>query len=249
MPRIGSKKLTALSVRDVRLMVDDLRAAGMSPRMVQWVHATLRAALEHAFREELVTRNVASACAIATPAKVTNTEPFSSTRPAFLRAVEGHRLDALWVTMLMLGLRRSEVCGLHWDDVDFDAGTLAISAACSAPRAGCRSCRPRPGGRRRTVPLPRSSSTRCPSTGTGRQGAAPSPAGCAGRTPPYVFTSSVGTPLEPRTSDPHVRTRSGGHGFRRVRLHDLRHTCVSLLLSLGVHPRIVMEIVGHWPSR
>jgi integrase len=35
------------------------------------------------------------------------------------------------------------------------------------------------------------------------------------------------------------------HGIRRVRLHDLRHTCVSLLLALGVHPRTVMEIVGH----
>lgn len=41
-----------------------------------------------------------------------------------------------------------------------------------------------------------------------------------------------------------VRTNTK-HGFRRVRLHDMSHTCVTLLLSLGVHPRVVMEIVGH----
>ena len=51
-PRIGAKKLNRLTVRDVRIMVDDMRDAGMSPRMVQWVHSTLRAALQHAFAED-----------------------------------------------------------------------------------------------------------------------------------------------------------------------------------------------------
>ncbi len=61
----------------------------------------------------------------------------------------------------------------------------------------------------------------------------------------YVFTSTVGTPLEPRNVSRDFRALCRKHGFRRVRLHDMRHTCVTLLLSLGVHPRVVMEIVGH----
>ncbi|WP_211361966.1 N-terminal phage integrase SAM-like domain-containing protein [Pseudonocardia cypriaca] len=56
-PRIGRKKLTRLTVRDVRLMIDALRAEGIGARTIQYVHATLRAALEHAYREELVSRN------------------------------------------------------------------------------------------------------------------------------------------------------------------------------------------------
>ena len=54
-----------------------------------------------------------------------------------------------------------------------------------------------------------------------------------------------GTPLEPRNLTCMFRALCAEHGIRPVRLHDLRHTCVSLLLSLGVHPRVVMEIVGH----
>ena len=62
---------------------------------------------------------------------------------------------------------------------------------------------------------------------------------------PYVFTSRIGTPLEPRTLTRTFHALCERHGLRRVRLHDLRHTCVSLLLALGVSPRVVMEIVGH----
>jgi integrase len=57
--------------------------------------------------------------------------------------------------------------------------------------------------------------------------------------------SPVGTPLEPRNVSRDFRALCRKHGFRRVRLHDMRHTCVTLVLSLGVHPRVVMEIVGH----
>lgn len=60
-----------------------------------------------------------------------------------------------------------------------------------------------------------------------------------------MFTSSVGTPLEPRPLTRTFHALCARHGLRRVRLHDLRHTCVNLLLALGVSPRIVMEIVGH----
>lgn len=99
--RVGSKQLTALSVRDVRLMVEKLRKAGVTPRTVQWIHSTLRAALQHAFREELVTRNVARGVKIATPAAGTTPPPFSpdEARP-FLSAVADHRLYALWVVRL-----------------------------------------------------------------------------------------------------------------------------------------------------
>ncbi|MBA2472710.1 MAG: hypothetical protein H0V41_10895 [Pseudonocardiales bacterium] len=59
-PRIGKKLLVKLSVRDVRLMITGMRKDGMQPRAIQYVHATLRAALEHACREELLARNVRS---------------------------------------------------------------------------------------------------------------------------------------------------------------------------------------------
>jgi integrase len=243
-PRIGAKKLGRLTVRDVRIMADDMRDSGMSPRMVQWVHSTLRAALQHAFAEDLVTRNVARGVRIETPEKVTTIEPFTVDEAReFLRKIRGHRLYALWVTVLVLGLRRSEACGLHWSDVDLDKGTLRITRGLQRTGGALRELPTKTRRSRRTVPLPTVvvQALRAHRDRQGKERA---------NTPhwqdtPYVFTSRVGTPLEPRTVTRTFHALCDRHGLRRVRLHDLRHTCVSLLLALGVSPRIVMEIVGH----
>jgi integrase len=243
-PRIGSKKLNRLTVRDVRLMVDDLRAAEMSPRMVQWVHSTLRTALQHAFAEDLVTRNVARGVRIETPEKVTTIEPFTVDEAReFLRRVRGHRLYALWVTVLMLGLRRSEVCGLHWADVDLVKGTVRITRGLQRTGGALQELPTKTRRSRRTVPLP-PFCAQVLADHRERQGKERANARHWQDTP-YVFTSKVGTPLEPRTLTRTFHALCERHGLRRVRLHDLRHTCVSLLLALGVSPRVVMEIVGH----
>jgi integrase len=61
----------------------------------------------------------------------------------------------------------------------------------------------------------------------------------------YIFGTRWGTPLEPRNLTRMFGKLCDDHGISRVPLHGLRHTCVSLLLALGIHPRVVMEIVGH----
>jgi len=244
-PRIGQKKLARLTVRDVRVMVDGLRGTDMSPRMVQWIHATLRNALQQAFAEELVTRNVAKGVRIETPAKVTTIEPFTAAEArAFLRRVRDHRLYALWVLVLMLGLRRSEACGLHWSDVDLDKRTVRISRGLQ--RAGGQLVELPNKTRRsnRTVPLP-PLCVESLENHRDRQAKERTEARRGWIDTPYVFTSSVGTPLEPRTLTRTFHALCARHQLRRVRLHDLRHSCVSLLLSFGVNPRVVMEIVGH----
>ncbi len=243
-PRIGSKKLNRLTVRDVRIMVDDLRASGMSPRMVQWVHSTLRVALQHAFAEDLVMRNVAKGVRIETPTNVTAIEPFDVDEArAFLRKAHDHRLYALWVTVLMLGLRRSEACGLHWSDVDLGKGTVRITRGLQRTGGALRELPTKTQRSRRTVPLPPFVVAALVEH-RDRQATERADARYWQDTP-YVFTSSVGTPLEPRTLTRTFHALCARHGLRRVRLHDLRHSCVSLLLALGVSPRVVMEIVGH----
>lgn len=243
-PRIGQKKLSRLTVRDVRIMVDDLRQAEMSPRMVQWIHSTLRTALQHAFAEDLVTRNVARGVRIETPAKVTTIEPFTVDEAReFLRKVRGHRLYALWATVLMLGLRRSEVCGLHWADIDLDKGTVRITRGLQRTGSKLQELPTKTLRSRRTVPLP-ALCVRVLTEHRARQGKERANARHWQDTP-YVFTSKFGTPLEPRTLTRTFHALCARHGLRRVRLHDLRHSCVSLLLALGVSPRVVMEIVGH----
>jgi integrase len=61
----------------------------------------------------------------------------------------------------------------------------------------------------------------------------------------YVFTSGIGTPLEPRNLERAYRQILGIAGLHHIRIHDLRHTAATLLLTQGVHPRVVMELLGH----
>ena len=245
-PLVGSRQLTALSVRDVRLMVEKLRAAGVSPRMIQWIHSTLRVALQHAVREELVTRNVARGVKIAQPATGTTPPPFSPDEARrFMAAVENHRLYAPWVVLIMLGLRRSEACGLHWSDVDLDAGTLRVERGLQRAGGELRELPTKTRRSNRTVPLP-TACGRVLRDHRDRQAKERADAGpLRWQDTDYVFTTGVGTPLEPSYVSRLFVDLCAKHGFRRVRLHDMRHTCVTLLLSLGVNPRIVMEIVGH----
>jgi integrase len=108
-------------------MIDAMRTDGIGSRTTQYVHATLRAALEHAYREELVSRNVAKLVQVERP-KPASKEPLTIEEPRkLIDGTTNDRLHALWVLLLMLGLRRSEVCGLRWEHVDFGARTLRIS--------------------------------------------------------------------------------------------------------------------------
>ncbi|GAA3105355.1 hypothetical protein GCM10010464_80640 [Pseudonocardia yunnanensis] len=126
LPSIGKKKLAQLGVRDVRLMIDRMRADGVGARTTQYVHATLRVALEHAHREELVSRNVAKMVRVERP-KAEVKQPLSVEEArTLLDATTDDSRHALWVLLVMLGLRRSEVCGLRWEHVDFEARTLRI---------------------------------------------------------------------------------------------------------------------------
>jgi integrase len=61
-----------------------------------------------------------------------------------------------------------------------------------------------------------------------------------------IFASRVGTPLNPenliKRSFKPLLDRAG---LPKIRFHDLRHTCATLLLGRGVHPKIVQELLGH----
>ena len=238
-PRLGKKKLVRLGVRDVRLMVDDLRRSGAGPRTIQYVHATLRAALEHAYREELVPRNVAKLVRVERPRPAVK-EPFSVEEARKLLASAADDKDhALWVTMLMLGLRRSEICGLRWEHVDLIKNTLSVVQSVQRVDGKLRELPTKTRRSTRTVPMPaKVRSALMAHGGWTEQEEVFDKHG-------YVFGTRYGTPLEPRNLTRTWTSLCESQGLRRVPLHALRHTCVSLLLAQGVHPRIVMEIVGH----
>ena len=143
-------------------------------------------------------------------------------------------------------LRGGELLALAWDDVDLDGGILRVRRTVQRLRGGQGLVfgPPKSTRSRRSIPLPESSRAALLSHRE-RQEMERLTAGDSWQESGLVFTTSLGTVVEPRNLSrifEHLVERSG---VRRIRFHDLRHTCASLLLAQGVSPRVVMDVLGH----
>jgi integrase len=271
-PSLGRKRLDKLNAAEVRQFVTSLRngcqccqrgwdkarkpaeccarKAGaccgytIQPRMVQSIHAVLRNALENAVREEVIHRNVAKLVKVSPPKYKVNRGLTVTQARAILKAAPAHRLGALYVLAVCLGLRRGELLGLRWQDVDLEAGTLEVIQTLQRVAGRLQFVKPKTEDSERTIPLPPICLDALKEHRK-RQFAERSDRWADWEDHGLVFPSRRGTPMEPdnpRRSWAEIRSSAG---LGAVRLHDLRHTCVSLLLDLGVPPHIVREIVGH----
>jgi integrase len=161
-----------------------------------------------------------------------------------LATAKSERLHALYVLALYLGLRRGELLGLQWEHVDLDACTLQVVQSLQRVGGKLQLKAPKTRKSRRTVPLPPPvvEALKAHKIAQGKERLA---AGPDWHDTGTVFASAVGTPMEPDN------LRRSWYRVRKVlpeplpRVHDLRHTCVTLLLTEGVAPHIVQEIVGH----
>jgi integrase len=158
--------------------------------------------------------------------------------------VKGNRLEALYSVALALGLRRGEALGLRWEDVDLEAGTLRVQVALQRRKDSKTLVEPKTEQSRRTLPLPSVLVVALKAHRT-RQLEERLAAGPKWRDHGLVFPSTVGTPMEPRNLTRQFKAVLQRAGLPDIRFHDLRHTAASLLVAQGVHPRVVMEILGH----
>jgi integrase len=193
---------------------------------------------------EVVPRNVAKLVTVTTPNYKVNRGLTVAQARQVLKAANDERLGALYVLALCLGLRRGELLGLRWRDVDLDSGTLEVVQTLQRIEGELRFVRPKTDDSERTIPLP-GLCVQALKDHRERQKTERAHAGVDWQEHGLIFPSRIGTPMEPdnlRRSWGRIRTAVG---LDEVRLHDTRHTCVSLLLALGVPPHVVWEIVGH----
>jgi integrase len=174
--------------------------------------------------------------------------PLSETEArAFLESINatGERFEALYVLAITTGLRRGELLGLRWDDADLEQGTLRVGR--SLVREGGRYTlgeTKTKRGRRRVNLTPRTVNA----LKAHRKRQLEERVRLAGlyEDQDLIFATSAGTPIQPenlvkRSFKPLLKKA----GLPEIRFHDLRHTCATLLLGRGVHPKIVQELLGH----
>ena len=162
----------------------------------------------------------------------------------FLQTIKGDRLEALFSVALSLGLRQGEALGLRRQDVDFEARALRVSYALQRIEEGLQMVEPKTERSRRILPFPEAVLLALRSHRS-RQLEERLALGSNWPETGLVFTSSIGTPLEPRNVVRKFHALLKKAELPHSRFHDLRHSCASLLLAQGVPARTMMEILGY----
>lgn len=247
LPHIGRVPLRSLTVTHLEDLYARLRRGGrhdggpLAPKTVLNVHQILRTALGDAERAGLVQRNVARLMdppchGVAPEQRCWNEHQLRQ----FLDIAMTHRLGpAIWLAA-MTGMRRGEVLGLRWSDIDLDAATLSIrrSVSCTGYEVHTTPTKTRTSRRavdldQRTVDVLRDWQH--------HQLDELGPIASDGT----VFTRPDGQPVHPHAMSQTVTRLQRAAGVPAIRLHDLRHTHATLMLKHGVPLKVVSERLGH----
>lgn len=244
-PALGHVKLRDLNPVHVRGFYRDKLDSGLSAATVRKMHSVLRKALKQAVLDGLIPRN---ACEAVKPPKLECKEVMPLDRKqakALLQGASGDRLEALYVLAIHTGMREGELLGLKWDDVDLKHSVLRLKRALVREGGKVALGDLKTAKSRRSVRLTRSAAEAVRDH-LERQLEEMEQMGSLYQPGGLVFATESGTLINPSN----LRNRSFKPLLKRAGLtgicfHDLRHTCATLLLSQGTHPKLVQELLGH----
>lgn len=252
-PRVGQIPLQRLTPEDLDSLYSSLaedRAdgrRGLAPKTIHSIHQMLHKALADAERKGSVVRNVA---ALADPPKLSSAKKRTmriwdaDQLRQFLDGIEDHRLHPAYYLAANTGMRRGEVLGLRWSDVDLDARRLSVNQAVTSVAYAVQVADVKTGSSRRTIDL----DTRTVAvlrSWRKRQLEERLALGGTFEDQGLVFARPEGPPIHPDFFSQTFNRMLARSGLPVIRLHDLRHSHASLLLKSGVPVKVVSERLGH----
>ncbi len=247
LPYLGGKKLLKIRPDQIQLLYNTHTSNGVSPRIVQLVHAVLRGSLNHAVKLGLLTRNPT---AVAVPPKP---------KPKEKRVLDENQIQTLLIAAqeeqpeflplyqlaLTTGMRLGELLGIGWNDLDWDKGTLTINRQLKRVKdQGLVLQPPKTQAGRRTVKLGSSTWSLLKEH---RKAHIQRPL-CRdpdGMNIELVFTQESGAPWGPRQVQRAFKELLKLAGLPNMRFHDLRHTAATHMLANGVDLLTVSRRLGH----
>ena len=244
-PALGRIKLKNLSSAHVQGFYQDRLDVGLSASTVHKVHTIVHKALARAVAWQMVPRNVTDAVEPPRPAPREMCPLSPAEARKLLDAAQGDRLEALYVLAVTTGMRQGELLALKWQDVDLGNATVSIRRTLTRSGGRYTLGEPKTKKSRRSIHLtPRAADVL--EQHLERQLSDIQMLGDNYADQGLVFSTDTGTPFNPSN----VRQRSFAPLLRKaniphMRFHDLRHTCATLLLGKGTHPKFVQELLGH----
>jgi len=252
-PVLGGVKLARLSPTMIESFMAEKAqhgrldgAGGLGPVSVRRLQVTLHKALDAAVRKGMLLRNPCDlADKVKLPASDVTLDVWTPDELAsFVTATSDDRLAGLWRLDAMTGLRRSEVCGLQWPDLDLEGGRLSVRRAVVIVDGMPHVKPPKTARSRRTVELD-SQTVAVLREHRKAQLEERLRAGTAWTPGEWLFTNEIGIPLRPDWVGRRFSTLVEAAGLRPLPMRMLRHSHATALLAAGEHPKIVAERLGH----
>ena len=250
-PRIGETKVAAVTPAVVDEMVESMKTEksargrqGLSDRTAQLTVGVLKSACTWAMNNGLLSRNplagVQRPKVVGRPMKSWT----ESQARQFLANTKSERLGFAWALLLTRGMRRGELCGLRWAEVDLDGGVLVVTRTRVVVEGRAIDSAPKTKAGHRTIPLD-ASLVALLKAHRARQAEERLRAGQSYSDADYVLANELGEAYHPDTVSHRFDEAVKTTGLPRIRLHDSRHTAASLMLAAGVPTKVVSELLGH----
>lgn len=250
LPTLGRVSIRRLRYQQIEALYDRLlepdQGMGLAPKTVYEIHLLIKGALNDALRRGLVTRNLAVVARAPRQRSLQRTEGTSLTEDELrqlMRTAAGHRLFPLYWLTAMTGMRRNEVLGLRWPDIDFKKKRLHLNRGLVAVGYEVHQTRGKTKTARRTITLDDTTLTILAGW-RAFQTAEFAAVGITNRDG-WVFTDGDGQPVHPHAIYEAFRRVVHNAGIPAIRFHDLRHTHGSLLIKDGIPVKVVSERLGH----
>jgi integrase len=245
LPHLGRVRLRALAPEHIQHALGELLDRRLAARTVRQVHMVLRCSLKQAVLWRLIPNNPSDAVK-APRAERKEMRTLSEEEVRRLLAVTaGTRHHSLWVFLVTTGVRLGEALALRWADIDLLEGHANIRRALQRQRgAGMVFVEPKSSRGRRTVPFPpetlKALEAHRRDLGRERQQAA-----MLWQENDLVFPGPDGRPRDMTYLSFTFHRGLQRAGLPRLRIHDLRHTAATHLLTKHVHPKVVQDLLGH----
>ncbi len=253
LPTLGGRSLVDIGPGQLNTLYVDLLErgrrngpGGLSPKTVHYIHTMVHKALADAVDAGLVAANSAARAKPPRPRSAAPKELRFWTPEqlrSFLDLVAGHRLEAAWHVSAMTGMRRGEVLGLRWADVDLNSSRIHVRQALVSVAYKLIVSTPK-NHLARVIDL-------APATvdqirfHRQRQIAEQEEWGDDYRDGDLVFCKENGGPIHPQTLSQAFERLVDQSDLPRIRLHGLRHTHATIALRAGVPPKVISERLGH----
>lgn len=246
-PTLGGIPLRKLTPTDVQRLYGQKLESGLSPRSVQYIHAVLHGALKQAVQRGLIYRNPCEAVARPKVERKTMKALDLEQVNRLLAEAQHDRLYALYILAVHTGMRRGELLGLTWDNVDLKNRRVhVVQQLQHLDKGEAKLVPPKTAKARRGIDLT-SFEVKALMQHRREQSKERLRLGEAWQNNMnLVFTTGIGTPLNPanlvrRSFHPLLEKA----GLPRIRFHDLRHSAASLMLQMDISAKVVQEMLGH----